>query len=245
MSKLPTRLQKSKNIEKLVFGNKLILGSTNGLKKERNEDAVGYFSDKNISRICIADGHWGNSVSQFIIKYWLNPLLKFPKNIKESRREAKKIEYLLYKKFGKPSMNEEKDFTPEASFIVTEISDNNVRVVSYGDCRMLIANGGNLKFKMKVTDTWIGAFSYLGLRGRIPSEKATLFKKIKLVKNDCIFLFTDGVDQCIYEKDTISLKEIASLSKNDNLNNAFNIIFKKIFNYGAEDNASIAIYKYS
>jgi len=245
MSILPTKLKRSKSIEKHIFDNKLILGSTNGLKKERNEDAIGYFNNTNTTRLCVADGHWGSSASRFIVKHWLNPLLKFPTNVNESRRETKKVEYLLYKKFGKSKMNEEKDFTPESSFVVAEISDNYVRIVSYGDCRMLIANNGELKFNMKVTDTWIGAFSHLGLRRRISTEKATLFKKLKLTKNDYIFLFTDGVDQCIYEKNTISLKEIALSSRNNSVGDAFNIIFKKVFNYGAEDNASLALYKYS
>jgi len=65
-----------------------------------------------------------------------------------------------------------------------------------------------------------------------------------LAENDCIFLFTDGIDQCIYEKDTISFEKIAMLSKT-NVKDIFDELFKEVFDYGAEDNASLAVFKYS
>ncbi len=241
---LPSKTKnKLDTVERIVISDYLIIGSTTGLKKKNNEDSIGCFTNKGIIRICIADGHWGEKASRLITRHWLNSELEFPSNSFESKQETKKTENKLYKKFGKPAMNGNKDFTPEASFVAVEISNGNISIVSYGDSRLLIANNGKLKFKQKCSNTWLGAFSHLGLRKRISVEKATFFRRNKLAENDCVFLFTDGIDQCVYEKDTISFEKIAMLSKT-NIKDTFDELFKEVFDYGAEDNASLAVFKY-
>ncbi len=231
-------------VEKILINKNLIIGSTIGFKKKNNEDSIACYVNKKSTRICIADGHWGEEASRTIVKHWLNRRLIFPGSSLQAKQETKKVENKLYKKFGKSVMDENKDFTPEASFIAIEILENNVHVVSYGDSRLLVGNNGKLKFKQECKETWLGAFSHLQLRKRMSAEKGTLFKKRKLVEGDCIFLFTDGVDQCVYEKDTISFEKIAGLSKKANLEDIFEELFKEIFDYGAEDNASLVVFKY-
>ncbi|MCC6639243.1 SpoIIE family protein phosphatase [Candidatus Falkowbacteria bacterium] len=244
ISILPNKTKQLEKIEKRFINDSLVMGSTNGLKKQINEDSVGYCITKKSLRICIADGHWGTQASKFITKSLLNPMFHFPVTKIQSRQITEKLEHMLYKKLKKHMMDEEKNFSPEASFIAIEISNNTLLVTSYGDCRMLVANKGKLKFQIKMTRTWLGVFSYLGLRKRISVKNAIQFKKIKLKKNDIVILFTDGVDECIYEKPTISFKKIALYSNNSTPHATFNFIFKKIFEYGAEDNASLVIYQH-
>ena len=141
-------------------------------------------------------------------------------------------------------MDPNKDFTPEASFIAIEIIRNKISIVSYGDCRLLIANNGVTKFHLKSKSTWLGVFSRLQLRKRLSIDQAINFRQMQLVRGDFIFLFTDGVDQCIYEKDTISFDYISEQSSNTNLLNIFDKIVGEVFAHGAQDNASLAIFKF-
>ena len=96
-------------IEKVVINSNLIAVTTTGLKKNVNEDSIGILITKKYTRFSIADGHWGKEASRIIVNYWLNKKIKFPDNSEETKLEIKKIEEKLYKKFGKPNMNEDND----------------------------------------------------------------------------------------------------------------------------------------
>ena len=230
-------------VEKISVSDNFMIASAIGLKKEINEDVLGYYINNYATRICISDGHWGEEASSIIAKHWLNKELKFPISSAEAKKETSKIETELYNKFGKVDMDENKDLTPEASFIVAEISKDNISIISYGDSRLLIVNNSKITFDQECKNSWLGAFSYLGLRGRLPVETGTVFNTIKLVRGDSIVLFTDGIDQCVYEEDTISFERIAELSNDKNIENAFEKLFKEVFSYGAEDNASLVIFR--
>jgi len=231
-------------IEKVRILPNLILGATIGLVKSINEDSVGCLRDGNSIRICIADGHWGKKAAEMIVDHWVRKGRVFPNGRAEAISEVQKIEQKLFKLFGKNNMDPNSDFTSEASFIVMQFVGESLKVISYGDCRLLIAKEGTVKTKLTTKETWLGAFSHLGLRKRLSVKNAIKFKKIKVIKGDFIFLFTDGVDQCVYEKDTISFNFIAGLSKLTDINKVFDKLMEEVFTNGAQDNASVAILRY-
>jgi len=242
---LPSQLKTNLgSIAKVVCCPNFVMGTTTGLVKQNNEDSIGCHIKKNFVRICIADGHWGNDAAKLITNHWLKNKGIFPNCSTEAIRETKIIENKLFKIFGKSRMDPNKDFTPEASFIAIEIIRNKISIVSYGDCRLLIANNGVTKFHLKSKSTWLGVFSRLQLRKRLSIDQAINFRQMQLVRGDFIFLFTDGVDQCIYEKDTISFDYISEQSSNTNLLNIFDKIVGEVFAHGAQDNASLAIFKF-
>lgn len=241
---LPTKgTRKLSSIKKVVFSH-FMMGTTTGLVKQTNEDAIGCLVGENSTRVCIADGHWGSQASRLIVEYWIERVNVFPKTLKQAIKETEKIEKKLFNLFGRPQMDPDKDFTPEAAFTAIEIAENKLSVASYGDCRLLVANNGITRFNLPCTTTWLGAFSHLSLRQRLPVSEATRFEKMNLGKGDFAMLFTDGVDQCVYEKDTISFESISKQSSNGKVANIFNELMKAVFAHGAQDNASLGIFKF-
>src|SRR5436309_3261056 len=116
----------------------ITLGTTRGLAKPANEDRVGYFAQSDLTRLCISDGHWGDSAADMIVRHWLNDSLLFRGTRDAAVAETKVLEHKLFTTYGPPQMDEKKDRTPEAAFIALELRGMAVRLVSYGDCRMLI-----------------------------------------------------------------------------------------------------------
>lgn len=225
---------------------RVALGTTIGLIKKENEDTVGCLTGNNFTRICIADGHWGNFTSRRAIDFWIKKVKMFPSSLQEAIEQSKNLEKEIFDLFGKENMDPEKDFTPEAAFIAIEINESKLSIINYGDCRLMIVDTmGNIKFNLETQETWIGAFSYLGLRKRLPTHSATKYTHLELQEDDIVMLFTDGVDQCIYEKDTISLSFIAKNTKRKTIQEIFDTTMKEVFKNGAEDNASLAIYTHS
>src|SRR3989344_4463192 len=218
--------------------------TTKGLIKKINDDSIGIRVSEDLTRVCVCDGHWGKEAALQAKKDCL--LIKnFPTNSRAALSLINGIQMKLFKRFGRLKMKPEKDFTPETSLLTVELSKNNeLRIISYGDCRLMVTRQGKIIFKIKTINTWLGAFSFLGLRNRITVKKATIFKKIVCQSGDLIWIFTDGVDECIYEKPTISLKWLAKTGlQDDDLKKIINIVMGEIRRLGAEDNASIAIIK--
>lgn len=241
---LPSKtMHKIGSINKVVCPN-FVMGTTAGLVKQNNEDSIGCSINKDFIRICIADGHWGNDASRLIVNHWLKNKVMFPNSSIQALRETKIIENKLFNIFGKFRMDPDKDFTPEASFIAIEIIRDKISIVNYGDCRLLIANNGITKFNLEGNSTWLGAFSHLNLRKRLSVNQGTKFLKMKCGKDDFLFLFTDGVDQCVYEKDTISFDYISRLSRNIDLSKIFDVLIGEVFANGAQDNASLGIFRF-
>ena len=57
-------------VEKILVSGNFIMASAIGLKKEINEDVVGYYINNEATRICISDGHWGEEASSIIAKHY-------------------------------------------------------------------------------------------------------------------------------------------------------------------------------
>jgi len=239
---IPT-ITKKGLIEKVKLASNLVVGTTVGLVKDMNEDKVGCVLENNSLRICIADGHWGEAAAKIIVKHWMKEEVAFPVNRKEAVLEVIKIEQKLFKLFGKTNMDPNSDFTPEASFIVIQIVDKSLKIISYGDCRLLITNEEKVKTKLITKETWLGAFSQLGLRNRVSVHDGLVFEEITLLENDSVLIFTDGIDQCVYEQDTLNDEFLANLTNEKIAENTFDNIFNAVFAAGAEDNGSLVVLK--
>ncbi len=215
--------------------------SSSGLIKDTNEDKFGYKVTHRGIRVCFCDGHWGTQSSEDIVDFML-ALETFPKSKKSAFFITKKIEKILFDNFGKPNLDENKDFTPESSFVVYEQKADSLSVFGYGDVRFSIFRDGRLIFKLQTNPTWLGAFSYLGLRNRTSVEKAICFSKVLLQKGDVIFTYTDGVDECIYETKTLDESFFLDVfDSNSSCDAASNKILQEILKNGAEDNFSYGI----
>jgi serine/threonine protein phosphatase PrpC len=221
----------------------LILGTTTGLVKATNEDRLGCITGSATTRLCIADGHWGDKAAESIIKHWISEDMVFPYTRDAAIDAVRQDEDTLHAAFGRPNMDPEHDFTPEAGFIAAELSGATLSVVSYGDCRLFVARNGTIIFQNVLDATWLGAFSRLGLRQRVPVDIATRFERVTVQQNDLLFLFTDGVDECVYETPTLAWSFMAGLAALKNPEDIFDAILAEVFANGAEDNASLAILK--
>lgn len=239
---IPT-ITKAGFIEKVEPVPNLIIGTTVGLVKNTNEDRAGCILDGNSLRICVADGHWGEAAAETIAQHWMKKKVVFPANRNEALLEVMTIEEKLFKSFGKTNMNPNSDFTPEASFISIQIEMNTLKVISFGDCRLLVTREGKVKIQLATEETWLGAFSKMGLRNRISVRQGLVFEEILLQEGDVVLIFTDGVDQCIYEKDTLSSQFLAKQTKTVAVKKVFDSIFGAVFVAGAEDNATLVVLK--
>jgi len=228
-------------VDKCIVNDSFGLCTTNGLVKTVNEDRIGYKNQGDSLRICIADGHWGQQAAEVIAEQWLR--VDLPQEFSEAVELAKRTERSLYESFGSLNMDESRDFTPEASFVAVKIRGNEVDIVGYGDCRLAIIREGRAYSQLPTKATWLGAFSYLGLRNRIPVETGLILEHWRLVPGDQLILFTDGVDECVYEKPTISMAELAGLAHQEKLSQSVDAVLAKIMACGAEDNASFAIFR--
>jgi serine/threonine protein phosphatase PrpC len=198
---------------------------------------------KGFVRICIADGHWGNAAAEAVAVYWLYEVDPFPTTHAAAVKLTGQIEEMLYQRFGKPTMDSETDFTPEASFIAVEVREQQAMIVSYGDCRLMVVRNRRPVFNLHMEATWLGAFSRLGLRNRLPVKTGLVFERHFLEAGDRLALFTDGVDECVYEKPTISMTELAKLLGGKNIPTSLEAVLARVAAYGAEDNASLAVYQ--
>lgn len=229
-------------IQKSSLNDNLVLGTTIGLVKKSNEDALGCLSSLGNARLCIVDGHWGGEAAHIIRNYWIDTDLAFPQSLAKAVRATERVEEELFGKFGKKSMDAIHDLTPEAAFVSVELSQNTMSIVSYGDCRLLLIRNQEVTFELKTRETWLGAFSRLGLRQRLSVKKAVIFDNISILSGDLIILFSDGVDQCVYGKPTISNKRILELEgRNKKISELFNALIDEVFLNGAEDNASLIV----
>lgn len=227
-----------------IFQSKNIcLGTCTGLIKKINEDKIGIRISGKTTKVCVCDGHWGKEAATLAKKVCLAD--KFPRSKQTSIKLVAEIQKEIFEKFGFKNMDPERDFTPETSLLAIKInSKKQLSIVSYGDCRLIITRKSKLIFKLKTNQTWLGAFSFLGIRHRIPVKKATIYKSIICESGDTILLFTDGIDECKYEHPTIPLKWLALIvTENIKPKIILSKIFSKVRYYGAEDNASIAIIK--
>jgi len=230
---------------KIIFQSKnIVLATSKGLVKIKNEDGIGIRAFGKKVRICICDGHWGSAAAN-LAKSKILRAKSFPTNKSKATSLIENIQKGVFNKFGLAKMNPEKDFTPETGLLAVEIDPTfHLKIFSYGDCRLIISRNGKIKYKHKMHKTWLGAFSFLTLRNRLSVKSATVFKKIICQPNDLIWLFTDGIDECKYEKPTIRLEWLAKIGSEIEKPKEIVIrVMQEVEKLGAEDNASIAIIK--
>jgi len=197
--------------------------TTPGLVKSVNEDVVGI--NQNI--ICICDGHWGTQAAILACKTLAN---HFPTSRFQAVATLKTIQEKLFKIQKNPD-------PPETSVLAIKINIKNHSFIyiSYGDCRLLVSRKNRIFFSLPTCPTWLGALSHQKTRNRLSVDQATLFGTKKLHPNDQLFLFTDGVDECIYETPTIPHTWLIKHSPDQ--------ILSRIQKHGAQDNASLVIVK--
>lgn len=222
------------------YQDQLQIATTSGLKKTENEDVFNYKVTKGQVSFCLADGHWGD----FAAKYISNQLIKsaFPSNRADAIKKIKDIEKALHQKLWLPDMNPDANFTAEASFIAVEKTQTKISILSYGDCRLVLVRNRKVVFNIKKTTTWLGAFSYLNLRNRISVDKALIYQKLDCLIGDTVMIFTDGVDECIYGKKTLTYKWLArQIDTFSPIKSICKNIFDVIQQKGAEDNATLVL----
>ena len=223
--------------------DRLIIGSTCGLKKDLNEDRIAVVSNSGTHRVIIADGHWGDEAADIIARFWLEQE-SIPTSQKEALKLTTILEKQLFDRFGQPDMDPETFRTPEASFLLFEVVENRLRIIAYGDCRLLIAREGKVSYQYTTTPTWLGAFSHVGLRDRLSLVDALYYEEVRLEAGDTVIAFTDGVDECVYEVPTLSPEWIAQQTLTaPKISQQFQVIMDAVHQHGAEDNASLAVYR--
>lgn len=231
-------LSQSDSEVKSFQGANGIISTNVGLVKSLNEDAVGYLTKEDgLTRIAIADGHWGPEAASACVEFWMNDSAH--DNPLASMEE---LEALLAKRFAMPSPDPETTKTSESSTLtVTIYPDKRMTIIGYGDCRMCVVRDGVVIYRYTTSATWIGLFSSLGLRGRIPAKTGTVVESVLLQSGDTIVMYTDGVDECVYEVPTLSVEDFVRPGLTPM--NIHDAIMDAVFQHGAEDNATLAILK--
>ncbi len=212
-----------------------------GLVKPTNEDRLEYWTQDHAMGACIADGHWGEEAAQQAVSFWKDNGV--PDSREMAIQKTSELERKLYASFGKPIMDQEADLTPETAFIGINISGNRLDIASYGDCRLLVVSNARIKYSLEQKSTWLGAFSHLGLRGRMAVKDGLVYESVPLDEEDYVIMFTDGLDECIYERPTIRHEVIAESFKLVRPKKILESLVSLAFSYGAEDNISALIYK--
>jgi serine/threonine protein phosphatase PrpC len=226
----------------LDFGD-LAIGTCRGRIKRTNEDYIGYVrlsQEKQRVRLCICDGHWGGQAAQIIADYWLKPRKHFPQNKPEAISAVQGLQTHIKKLT--PCHPEG---PPEAAFIAAELGERVLRMVSFGDCRSLVARqegcNSHQVYHHTGLATWLGALTFSGHARRLPVERATQFRRLELEPRDVVILYTDGLDECIYETPTIATKTIAHTALLDAPGVATGNLLKLALEKGGEDNVSVAV----
>ncbi len=207
-----------------------------GSVKTDNEDSLGYRQDGERLRVALADGHWGATAAAACTEHWLAHDEAFAK----PKKTMKDLQQALARAYDTPNPSVEKTRTPEASILAIEIDEQRcMNVVSYGDCRLVVVRDGEAVYRGPLQPTWIGLFSSLGMCGRLSVETATQVESFWLRPRDVVALYTDGVDECVYETPTLNV--VPFLSQDGSTSDMADALFAAIYDAGAEDNASIAI----
>lgn len=238
---LPNNRQTVPVVQKHVINDSLALGTTAGLKRTDNEDRLGCLSTHKSLRIVIADGHWGVRAAELVLEVLLDEHQSFPKNRNSAISLTKDIELQLVAEVNGKWLDPDKDRPPEAAFLAAEIKEGQIKAFGYGDCRLVIGRQGHIIHRVETNQTWLGVFSSQGSRGRLSIEEALTFNNFKLDTGDVIHIFTDGVDECIYEKATINLESIVRLTEHKTAEASLDAVLTEIMAKGAEDNASLVI----
>lgn len=201
--------------------------STPGLVKPENEDVLAVNTVGHETQICLCDGHWGKTAADLACSTLIS---HFPTSRLRALRLLRQIERRL---FTSSSGNQ----PPETSVLSVKVDTSSRRLtyMGYGDCRLLVARSDRIIFSLPPVATWLGALSYRSQRGRLPVKTALIYGSIALKEHDTVLLFTDGIDECIYNQPTIPHSWLVKHTASQ--------ILKRVLSHGAEDNASLIILK--
>jgi hypothetical protein len=135
--------------------------------------------------------------------------------------------------------------TPEAAFLVAEVGAGAVRLLSYGDCRLMVVreqDGVQHPFYTHATvASWLGAFSALGMRQRLSVADGVDYRTLPVAQNDIVLTYTDGIDEPVYETSTIGPTQLAQHCASCEPSVIFDSIMQDVFAHGAHDHASLAV----
>jgi serine/threonine protein phosphatase PrpC len=159
-----------------------------------NEDAIRAVHDSDGIRACIADGHWGDDAARQAVAFFTGAAA--PASRQEAIAVAGQFEEQVYRQFGWGDMQDIKVHrTPEAAVTSIAISDSVLSIASYGDCGLLVARNQRVHYQMPQVASWLGCYSYLGLRERLPVSEAVVYKEVPLEQGDSVLLYTDGLSE--------------------------------------------------
>ncbi|HTE57316.1 MAG TPA: SpoIIE family protein phosphatase [Verrucomicrobiae bacterium] len=155
-----------------------------------------------------------------------------------------RLQTALFERYGSEQADTPTDLTPEAAFIAVAVANSQLSVTSYGDCSLLVVNDGRIRFQLPKEATWLGAFSHAGLGNRKAVNEALIFKKVPLLPDDYIALFTDGLDEWEHdEKSSVQPEEIAALFDGSPAANVVKSLGYLAFSHNAQDDVSVLVHK--
>ncbi|HYH74549.1 MAG TPA: SpoIIE family protein phosphatase [Candidatus Saccharimonadales bacterium] len=174
--------------------------SVDGLSPHSNEDAIKVHIDNSGIRACMADGHWGDAAARKAVDFMLDAA------VPSARREAiaivGELEEQVYRELGRGTMRDTSaDRTPEAAVTSIAVRGDVLHVASYGDCGLLVARNQQVHYAMPQSATWLGCYSYLGLRARMPIREALVYEEIPLQAGDSVLLYTDGLTEWAHNEE--------------------------------------------
>jgi serine/threonine protein phosphatase PrpC len=216
--------------------------SVGGPTGHEPEDRLTVSLEDSWFRACIADGHWGPEAAQRTVDFWSQQAQ--PTSRRQAVKKANSLEAQLFRAYGYPGMNADTDRPPEAAFAAIKVADGLLSVTSYGDCRLLVANQGQITYELPTQPTWLGPFSYLRLRHRQSPQRALVFKHMPLLPGDCVALFTDGLDEWNHdEQPCISSEEIATHMDDGSAREIVRSLGNLAFSHNAQDDVSLLVYQ--
>lgn len=241
-------------------GSDLVMATTKGLVKTAGsiEDYVGFRDyGYGIWRFCICDAHSGDEAAESAAEFWIDGHLPadlksspakdlplFPSSKGEAIDRVRALEELISYEYALDEMDADLHKPSEAAFVAAEIGEQVLRIVSYGDCRMLISHAASGElFRVNTLPTWLGPFSATGLRQRISVEEGTIYEERQINRGDLLILHTDGIDEARYEQPTISNEAILNCFNNSPLERGIHLLMAEVFRYGAEDHASAIAFR--
>lgn len=219
----------------------LILVTTAGLVKDVNEDRLGFLRQADQLLVAIADGHWGDAAAQLAVEHMLAIDPTLPLTDEDLGQALFSLQDKLGKLYVSDDIDEEITKTPETSLLLAIIDRTNsqLTIAGYGDCRAIVLRADQVIYNYAIKPTWLGAFSKVGMRARLSAADGMVIDKISLEKDDRIILYTDGVDESVYETPSIDVSRFSRNNYGD-IRSTAQALVDKIFSTGAEDNASFA-----
>lgn len=214
--------------------------SVGGPTGHGNEDRLSVWTEQDNFKACIADGHWGDGAAQEVVDFWSNK--PTPRTRNEAVERTLRLQTRLFELYGREHMDPDTDRTPEAGFVATEIAGQSLLITSYGDCRLLIVNNGQVRFKLPKAATWLGAFSHLGLRNRISVQDALVFRAVRLLDDDYVALYSDGLDEWRHDGElSLHSDEIADSFDNRPAVDIVRSLGELVFAHDPQDDVSLLV----